>query len=59
MIFLWDEVKDYTLVSKYDPILIGAGEAGLERVLDDDEGSVIIDYNFSKTKSSRFRYPHL
>ena len=29
MIFLWDERKDYILASKYNPINIGMGEAGI------------------------------
>ena len=31
MIFLWDELKDLILASKYDPLQIGIGEAGLSR----------------------------
>ena len=31
MIFLWDETKDLILASKYDPLKIGMGEAGIAR----------------------------
>ena len=59
MIFLWDELKDYILSSKYDPLSIGTGEAGVGKVADDDdELSAITDSVSSKTKCSRSKSPN-
>ena len=46
IIFLWDELKDYILASKYDPLSIGTDEAGLAKVDDDDELSVYLEKLF-------------
>ena len=38
IIFLWDEEKDYIIGSKYDPLKIGIGEAGL---IDTEDGTEV------------------
>ena len=58
MIFLWDELKDYILVSKYDPLLIGTGEARICNDNDDDEVSDMTECNTTTTKSSRLKSPN-
>ena len=59
MIFLWDELKDYILASKYDPLSIGTGEAGMSNGNDDDdEVSDMTECNSTKTKSSRSKSPN-
>ena len=35
IIFLWDEEKDYILGSKYNPVSIGIGEAGIINMEDE------------------------
>ena len=59
IIFLWDELKDYILSSKYDLLTIGIDEAGVGKVIDDDNLSAITDSNSTKTKSSRSRSPNV
>ena len=48
MMFLWDNKKDLLLASKYDPVKIGMGEAGIER---DNECSIAASSD--NTSSSR------
>ena len=50
MLFLWDEGKDYVLASKYDPLHIGIGEAGMAR---NDDVSALSNTNTSPL--SKFR----
>ena len=57
MLFLWDEIKDYILASKYDPLFIGTGEAGLAKEVDEDEVSTITECNSSKTKTTTSKSP--
>ena len=56
---MWDELKDYILSSKYDPLTIGIREAGVGKVIDDENLSAITDSNSTKTKSSRSRSPNV
>ena len=50
MLFLWDKKKDLLLASKYDPILIGLGEAGVER--EDDSSIPSLSHKSSNSKVS-------
>ena len=51
MIFLWDEGKDYILASKYNPLKIGTGEAGLPRI--ESETSALTSITNGVTSSSK------
>ena len=51
MIFLWDETKDLILASKYDPLKIGIGEAGISR--NDSEGINQIEDIDSRTSPNK------
>ena len=44
LIFLWDEVKDYVLVSKYNPLNIGIGDTDMAR---NDDVSALSNTNTS------------
>ena len=52
MIFLWDEMVDFLLSSRYDPLDAGTGEAGMLRPNDDDNSSII---NISPISNSSTR----
>ena len=54
MIFLWDEMVDHLLSSRYDPLDAGTGEAGMPRSNDDDNSSLA---NISPIFNSSLR-PH-
>ena len=41
MMFLWDNKKDLLLASKYDPVKIGMGEAGIERENEDNTAPIL------------------
>ena len=52
VIFLWDELKDFILASKYDPLVIGMGEAGLSRT-DDETMSGLTYATYLPSKGSK------
>ena len=56
MIFLWDETKDLILASKYDPLKIGMGEAGIARP-DNGNNNIVEDTNSSPSKGKRKKSP--
>ena len=46
------------MASKYDPLSIGTGEAGMSNGNDDDKVSDMTECNSTKTKSSRSKSPN-
>ena len=55
VIFLLDETKDYILGSKYDPVTIGLGEAGMQRNSSDGSLSGITNSSESVSKAATRR----
>ena len=54
VIFLWDETKDYILASKYNPLTIGEGEAGMISIESDTSALTnISSISPSKTKGNK------
>ena len=43
MIFLWDEMVNFLLSSRYDPLNAGTGEAGMPKVGDNECDSIVDD----------------
>ena len=53
ILFMLDNRKDLLLASKYDPVKIGMGEAGIRRQHDDDSRLSSITPNLSNTSSPK------